>query len=105
MCSLVFAWCIEWQEVQLTSFCRWNEFEALMCSEPEAWQVRQRSVMASGVAFLYSNTASLLGSSAWAPPGPRHASQPSFEAPPSVSFILFQCRDCSKQVVCSTAPA
>src|SRR6267142_1115616 len=37
MCSFVVAWCIEWQEVQVTSFCRWNEFEALMCSEPGPW--------------------------------------------------------------------
>src|SRR5882724_3053891 len=100
MCSLVFAWCIEWQEVQLTSFCRWNEFEALICSDPEAWQLRQRSVMVSGFAVLKSNTG-LLGSSAWPPPGPWHASQPCFECPPRVSFMVFQCGDFSKLVVMS----
>src|SRR6266404_4026607 len=72
-----------------------------MCSEPEAWQLRQRSVMASGFAVLKSNT-DLLGSSACSPPGPWQDSQPCIAWPPRVSSMVFQCGDFSKLVVMSS---
>src|SRR5580658_646549 len=92
-----FAWCGEWQEMQLTSFLACSELMAFMCCEPPAWQSRHRAF--TSLAEAVSNLKILVLSpppSTWALPGPWQLSQPCHSGPFFVSSVVTKCGEFSK---------
>ena len=84
-----FAWCGEWQEMQLTSFFIWTELMAFMCCVPPAWQFMQRALISFADASLKVKILVLSPPPAtWAFPGPWQPSQPCHAGPFSYSKWL-----------------
>src|SRR5580704_13268323 len=95
--SASFAWCGEWQEMQLTSFFKCTELMAFMCCVPPAWQSRQRALISCADAPLKLKILVLSPPpSTWAFPGPWQLSQPCHSGPFFVSKVVTKCGEFSK---------
>jgi len=78
--------------MQETSFFACSESIAAMCSEPDAWHVKQRALMSFAEAFSKRKSFEVsVGSAMWLAAAPWHASHPCLEGPPRVSSVVFQC--------------